>query len=156
MAEIKNFDKIEWKRIKFKLNDDKGKELVSVYFNPEFVLGEGPIVKFLEIPPIYEKNLKTQKLHYALKRTKMMRFEDDVDTKEVMLAELNQTNEFKKTVRYQDDKTKKIATFELTIRVRQNFKKDEKDVKTLETQNVKTIYESFKEYQAKQPAQKPQ
>jgi len=58
----------------------------------------------------------------------MIKFEEDIDTKEVMLAELNQTNELKKTVRYQDDKSKKIASFELTIRVRQNFKKDEKEI----------------------------
>jgi len=34
MAEIKNFDRIDWKKIKFKLNDDKGKELTGVYFDP--------------------------------------------------------------------------------------------------------------------------
>ena len=51
---MKNLDTVKWKSIKFKFNDENGKELTGVYFNPEQVNGEGPVQQYLQIPEEYQ------------------------------------------------------------------------------------------------------
>ena len=161
-VEIKNSDtlqSINFKRVKVKLNDGAGKELVGHYFNPNDLKGEEKSKCIMQIPQAYQTTLRQQKLIVVVKRSKMMSFEENINKQEVNLHGLTSKNEVMKQVKFTDSSGAKVS-FDVYVRVKQSHKKDEVETKTVtevKPGELVTPFDIFKAQQDKiNPApQKP-